>query len=61
MNSKNPSSNTESTEPAIKAISGAAELHEKSFLEVMDSIPGGDNIEFEPPKLNFTSKPIDFN
>ncbi|MDD2883118.1 MAG: prevent-host-death protein [Rhodoferax sp.] len=29
---------------------------EPSLLELMDGIDGGDGIDFEPPRLNFTSR-----
>jgi hypothetical protein len=61
MNSKALSNNNAPTESAIKASSGEADLHEKSFLELMDSIPSSGNIEFDPPKLNFTFKSIEFD
>lgn len=61
MNSETSSNINETTESTIKAISVAADLHEKSFLEVMDSIPGGDNIEFEPPIANIIFKPAVFD
>ena len=32
---------------------------EPTLLEVMDSIPGGIDIAFEPPRLNFTSRAAD--
>jgi len=31
---------------------------EPTLLEVMDGIPGGESIEFNPPRLNFQSHPI---
>ena len=34
---------------------------ERSLLEVMDSIPGGEGIEFDPPKMNFVSRPAEFD
>jgi hypothetical protein len=58
MNSETLSNTTGS---AIKAISGVTDLHEKSFLEVVDSINGGDNIEFYPPISNIIFKPAEFN
>jgi prevent-host-death family protein len=33
---------------------------EKSLLDVMDSIDSGDDIEFEPAKLDMQFKPADF-
>ena len=30
---------------------------ERSLLDVMDAIPGGDGIDFEPPKLGIKIKP----
>jgi hypothetical protein len=29
---------------------------EPTLLDVMDRIPGGTNVEFEPPRINFTSR-----
>lgn len=34
---------------------------EQSLLELMDSIPGGGDIDFEPPKLNAVFKPAEFD
>jgi hypothetical protein len=34
---------------------------EPSFLEVMDAIPGGEGIEFEPPRMNLVSRPAEFD
>lgn len=34
---------------------------ERTLLDVMDAIPGGDGIEFEPPSLNFQSRPAGFD
>lgn len=31
---------------------------ERSLLEVMDGIDGGDDIDFQPPRLNFTSQDV---
>ena len=31
---------------------------EPTLLDVMDGIPGGEHIEFDPPRLNFQSQPI---
>lgn len=61
MNSRAQPSTHTPTEPTIKAISGLADLHEKSFLELMDSIDGGDNIEFDPPIVNIIFKPVVFD
>lgn len=61
MNSEATSNTTAPTEPASKAISGAADLHEKSFLELMDSTDGGVNIEFDPPIANIILKPAVFD
>jgi hypothetical protein len=33
---------------------------QRSFLEVMDSIPGGGEFEFDPPKLDIQLKVPDF-
>ena len=30
--------------------------NEPSLLDVMDGIPGGEGIEFEPPRLNITTR-----
>ena len=35
-------------------IVGKSEL---TLLDVMDGIPGGDNIEFDPPRANIQSRP----
>ncbi len=34
--------------------------HEVSLLEVMDAIPGGANIDFEPQRLQIEVKTVDF-
>jgi len=34
---------------------------EQSLLDLMDSIPGGENIDFDPPKLNIVFKPAEFD
>jgi prevent-host-death family protein len=34
---------------------------EQSLLELMDSMPGGGDIDFEPPKLNDVFKPAEFD
>jgi prevent-host-death family protein len=39
-------------------LAGKSEL---SLLDVMDSIPIGENIEFDPPKLNLSLKPAEFD
>ena len=31
-----------------------------SLLDMMDAIPGGEGIDFDPPKLNVTLQPVDF-
>lgn len=61
MNPETSSNINETTESTIKAISGTSDLHEKSFLEVMDSMPGGDDIEFDPPIANILLKPAVFD
>lgn len=61
MNSKAPTKINAPTEHSIKAISGLFESHEKSLLEVMDNIPGGDNIEFDPPIASILLKPAVFD
>lgn len=35
--------------------------HEQNLLGLMDSIPGGDGIEFDPPLLNFQSRIPELN
>ena len=57
MNSKALPDTNARTEPIIKAISDTAERHEKSLLELMDSINGGTDIEFNPPIANIICKP----
>ena len=39
-------------------LAGKSEL---SLLDVMDSIPGGENIEFDSPKLNLSFKAAEFD
>ena len=34
---------------------------ERTLLELMDSIPGGDGIEFDPPRMNLVSRPAEFD
>ena len=34
---------------------------ERTLLELMDSIPGGDGIEFDPPRMNMVSRPAEFD
>ena len=34
---------------------------ERTFLELMDSIPGGEGIEFDPPRMNLVSRPAEFD
>jgi len=34
---------------------------EPTLLELMDGIEGGEQIEFEPPRLNFQSQPTTFD
>jgi prevent-host-death family protein len=34
---------------------------EQSLLELMDSIPGGKGIEFDPPRINLVSRPAEFD
>ena len=34
--------------------------HPRSLLEVMDSMPGLSNIEFDPPKLDIQLRPAEF-
>jgi prevent-host-death family protein len=33
---------------------------ESTLLDVMDGIPGGDGIEFDPPRLNMQIRPVEF-
>ena len=39
-------------------LAGKSEL---SLLDVMDSIPSDENIEFDPPKLNLSFKAAEFD
>ena len=34
---------------------------ERTLLELMDSIPGGEGIEFDPPHMNLVSRPAEFD
>ena len=34
---------------------------EPTFLSVMDDIPGGENIEFDPPRLDIQIRPAEFD
>ena len=34
---------------------------ERTLLELMDSIPGGEGIEFDPPRMNLVSRPAKFD
>ena len=34
---------------------------ERTLLELMDSIPGGDGIDFDPPRMNLVVKPAEFD
>ncbi len=34
---------------------------EPTLLEAMDAIPGGDNIEFDPPRLNIQTHTVQFD
>ena len=34
---------------------------EQSLLELMDSIPGGEGIKFDPPRMNLVSRPVEFD
>ena len=34
---------------------------ERTLLELMDSIPGGEGIEFDPPRMNMVSRPAEFD
>ncbi len=33
---------------------------DSTLLDVMDSIPGGEWFDFEPPRLELQSRPVDF-
>ena len=35
--------------------------HEQTLLSLMDAIPGGEGIEFDPPVLNFQSRIPELN
>jgi hypothetical protein len=35
--------------------------NEPSLLEVMDGIPGGEGIEFDPPRMNLVTRPAEFD
>ena len=35
--------------------------NERTLLELMDSIPGGEGIEFDPPRMNLVSRPAEFD
>lgn len=37
------------------------EHNEPTLLDVMDGIAGGEQIEFDPPRLNFQSQPTTFD
>jgi prevent-host-death family protein len=45
----------------IKDYNRLAGKSELSLLDVMDSISSGENIEFDPPKLNLTFKAAEFD
>jgi prevent-host-death family protein len=45
----------------IKDYNRLAGKSELSLLDVMDSIPSGENIEFDPPTLNLSFKPVEFD
>ena len=34
---------------------------ERALFELMDSIPGGEGIEFDPPRMNLVSRPAEFD
>ena len=34
---------------------------ERTLLELMDSIPEGDGIDFDPPRMNLVSRPAEFD
>ena len=38
-----------------------AGLKERTLFELMDSIPGGEGIEFDPPRMNLDSRPAEFD
>ena len=60
MNSKTSSNINRPTEPSAKVISDSGDLPSPTLLELMDSIDGGKNIEFEPQKVNLIFNPIVF-
>lgn len=35
--------------------------NEPTLLEVMDGIPGGESIEFNPPRMNLVTRPVEFD
>ena len=39
-------------------LSGKAE---ESLFDVMNAIPGGEGIEFDPPRMNMVSKEVNFD
>ena len=45
----------------IKDYNRLAGKSEQSLLDLMDSIPGDENIDFDPPKLNIVFKPAEFD
>ena len=45
----------------IKDYNRLAGKSEQSLLDLMDSIPGGENIDFDPPKLNIVFKAAEFD
>lgn len=45
----------------IKDYNRLAGKSEQSLLDLMDSIPGGENIDFDPPKLNIVFKTAEFD
>jgi hypothetical protein len=45
----------------IKDYNRMVGKNELSFLDVMDSLPGGSDIEFDPPKANIVFRAAEFD
>ena len=45
----------------IKDYNRMVGKNEPSFLDVMDSLPGGSDIEFDPPKANIVFRAAEFD
>ena len=45
----------------IKDYNRMAGKNELSFLDVMDNLPGGSDIEFDPPKANIVFRAAEFD